>query len=328
MGAYMKYIDRFKNKLSEQREVYIRLKSNDTASVCYHEINDEEWGIGDANYTNRLRLTYYLLYEKIDDEAAFAYLFQEDLKDRENNDFQGVGMSIQILTYLLQKYNDNHQYDTLFKRAQNANFDCACGYDMYFTINEDIESNDLLDCIYLCEDLEYKDVMDSFVEEWKQTVTEWNDNNRSLLIHFHTFLGKDKDNETLLWEQLASKRAAQKTRETISAYKKIIEYYLKMEQIPSAQKVFKEAIQTEGFEEIKGIRLFGDFLEAACTLVRNGAEDAEGIWHWAKTELKAQEDIYGNLYEKAIDAAKTIGDSYAAQLEKQYFEWKERVGLK
>ena len=86
----MKYIERLRNKLSKQREVYERLKLNDSATVCYHEKIDKEWGVGDANYTNRLRLTYYLLYEKINDEAAFAYLFQEDLKDRENNDFQGI----------------------------------------------------------------------------------------------------------------------------------------------------------------------------------------------------------------------------------------------
>ena len=37
--------------------------------------------------------------------------------------------------------------------------------------------------------------------------------------------------------------------------------------------------------------------------------------------------MYGNLYKKAIDAAKTMGDLYAVQLEKAYFEWREKVGL-
>ena len=90
----------------------------------------------------------------------------------------------------------------------------------------------------------------------------------------------------------------------------------------------KEAVQTEGLEEIKRIRLFGDYLEAACTLVSSGAEDAEGIWRWAKRELKAQKDLYGNLYKKAIDAAKAAGDCYAVELEKEYREWKERMELK
>lgn len=323
----MKYIDRFKSKLSEQREVYECLKANNTATVCYHEIVDKEWGVGDANYTNRLRLTYYLLYEKIDDEVTCAYLFEEDLKDRENNDFQGIGTTIQILTYLLQKHNGNHQYDTLFERAQNANFDCACGYNRNFTIDENIESNDLLDCIYMCEDLDYKDIMEPLVEEWKQTVTAWNEDNRSMLIQFHTFLGKEADNETLLWEQLASKRVTQKPTKLLSAYRDIIQYYIKSEQYSYAETVLKEAVKVEEIEKIKRIRLFGDFLEAACTLVIHGVEDAEGIWNWAKTELETQENIYGNLYKKAIDAAKIMGDLYAIQLEKAYFEWRERVKL-
>ncbi len=39
----------------------------------------------DANYVNRMRMAYYLLYAKIDDENMIAYLFQEELKDRESN---------------------------------------------------------------------------------------------------------------------------------------------------------------------------------------------------------------------------------------------------
>ena len=85
---------------------------------------------------------------------------------------------------------------------------------------------------------------------------------------------------------------------SLSAYRDIIQYYIKTEQYSRAETVLKEAVQVEGIEKIKRIRLFDDFLEAACTLVSNGAEDAEGIWNWAKTELKTQEDMYGNLYKK------------------------------
>ena len=110
-GKLMKYIERLRNKLSKQREVYERLKLNDSATVCYHEKIDKEWGVGDANYTNRLRLTYYLLYEKIDDEAAFSYLFQEDLKDRENNDFQGIGQYEKEMDKNMEKNKKSSQAD-------------------------------------------------------------------------------------------------------------------------------------------------------------------------------------------------------------------------
>ena len=38
--------------------------------------------------------------------------------------------------------------------------------------------------------------------------------------------------------------------------------------------------------------------------------------------------MFGNLYEKAIAAAKCCEDSYAAQLEQDYSAWKNEIGLK
>ena len=86
-------------------------------------------GTDDENYIDRLRLAYYLLYCHIDDEEAVAFLFEEELKDREQNSFQGIGSTLQILTHLIRKYNGDGKYAGLLERAKNANFDCACGYD-------------------------------------------------------------------------------------------------------------------------------------------------------------------------------------------------------
>ena len=82
--------DKLKEKIGEQRKVYEALKAGDASLVCYKEFQNGQWGTDDANYTNRLRLAYFLLYEKIDDEGAVAYLFQEELKDREVNMFTTV----------------------------------------------------------------------------------------------------------------------------------------------------------------------------------------------------------------------------------------------
>ena len=69
------------------------------------------------------------MYCHIEDEEAITYLFQDELKDREQNSFQGIGSTLQILTHLIRKYNADDKYADLLKRAKNANFDCACGYD-------------------------------------------------------------------------------------------------------------------------------------------------------------------------------------------------------
>ena len=193
------YIDLLRNKLLEQQEVYEQLKHGETSTVCYKGYRDKEWGTRDANAVNRLRLAYYLLYEKVEDEKTTEYLFREELKDRETNSFQGIGTTIHILTYLLRRYNQNHQYDDLFTRAKNANFDCACGYDADYTASDNIYDNDLLDSIYLCQDLDYKEVMEILVGEWKASVSEWNDSNRRSLISFYSFLGKKLKTRYCIW---------------------------------------------------------------------------------------------------------------------------------
>ena len=121
------YIDIVKEMIKKQSDILKKVNDGDYSDVCYFEGNGL-YGIYDKNYTKRLRLVYYILFENIDNEDIVKRLFEEELKDRETNSFQGIGSSLEILTYLLMKHNDKNKYDELFKRAKNANFDCACGY--------------------------------------------------------------------------------------------------------------------------------------------------------------------------------------------------------
>ncbi len=59
------YADLVRNKLLEQQEIYQLLKEDDYSTVCYNGYRDEKYGLRDKNYTNRMRLAYYLLYEKL-----------------------------------------------------------------------------------------------------------------------------------------------------------------------------------------------------------------------------------------------------------------------
>ena len=186
-----------KSKIEEQQTIYRSLKAGNDDTVRYKEFHNGEWGTDDENYTNRLRLAYYLLYCHIEDEETVAFLFGEELKDRERNSFQGIGSTLQILTHLIGKYNGDGKYAGLLEQAKSANFDCACGYDPDGQMEDDFEANSLLDCIYLCQEMEYKDVMGSLVDEWKENTTEWSAPNRRVLIDFNTFLGRDAENERL-----------------------------------------------------------------------------------------------------------------------------------
>ncbi len=330
-------------ELSKQEEVYLALKEGRRETVCYKAYQDEVYGTQDANYTNRLRLAYYLLYWKVDDEEAIAWLFGEELKDREENSFQGIGTVLEVLTFLLKKYNAGHRYDDLFVRAKNANFDCACGYDPDMAGVPDLTDNNLLDCIYLCQDMEFRAVMEPLVEQWRASVAEWGDSERTTLIRFYSFLGQEAKNEVLYLEQLALAEQAGKTVDVVRAYSNLIRHYLDMGNNRMAHRYLDEVKKMAECPEVRRLRLMGDLLEEAfevvcgeqgkagvcCTEAEVQEEEkTKQLWEWARAELAARTNRYGNLYQKGIAAAKAMGDSYAGQLEKEYKVWWEDCRIK
>ena len=322
------YTELIKDKLFEQSEVYRALKSGETASVQYSGYKDEKWGTRDANYLNRMRLAYYLLYGRIDDEDAIVYLFQEELKDRTSNSFQGIGNTLNVLTSVLKRYNNDGKYNGMLEEAKNANFDCACGYDKNYQIDDEVDSLELMDCIFLSQDLEYKDVMEVLVREWKESIMDWTDGKRDTLIGFNSFLGKEQENEAIYKVLLDNAIMSGKTPNIVSAYNKVIRYYIDIGQFESADFYLRRMIDTTDFKDIERTRLFGDVLEECFEIISGGVKESAELWKWAKPYLKTRTNMYGNLYTKGIVAAKTVGDSYAVELEQEYIDWKKKVGLK
>ena len=317
-----------KGKLFEQAKVYQALKSGDYSQVQYVEQNDKVWGKGDRNYRNRMRLAYYLLYAHIDDEDTVAYLFQEELKDRKSNSFQGIGNALNILTSMLNRYNIAGKYDGMLDEAKNANFDCACGFDKNCKINNEISSLDLMDCIFLSQDLHFKEVMDILVDDWKSSITQWTDANRKTLIDFNSFLGKEEENKELYETILKNAIASGKTFEIVFAYNDVIQYYIEGEKIETAYSYLKRMIDTTDFKEVERIRLFGDVLEECFDVICGGVVNSMELWKWAKPYLQKRTNMYGDLYTKGIAAAKMVNDSYSEKLELEYNDWKKKVGIR
>lgn len=323
--------EQLKSKIEEQQAVYRALKEGDNHMVCYKEFQNGEWGTDDKNYTNRLRLAYYLLYCHIEDEDVVVCLFEEELKDRERNSFQGIGSTLQILTHLIRKYNADGKYTVLLERAKNANFDCACGYDPDEEVGDDLGSRSILDCIYLCQEMEYKDVMGVLVDVWKKNTAEWSGSDRKMLIDFNTFLGRDTENEGLYREQLEEILSAENssTRDIISGYENLIRYYLAMGDYENAFCFCRKVIETTDYKQIRTLRLFKDILEVCFELTAKDVRAGADLWNWAKAEFQnvPQSSRYGNLYKKAIEAANAIGDPYGIPLEQEYENFLERVRL-
>lgn len=317
-----------KEKLFEQTKVYQELKSGEYSQVKYVEQYDKVCGKSDRNYLNRMRLAYYLLYAHIDDENAVVYLFQEELKDRKSNSFQGIGNTLNVLTAILNKYNVAGKYDRMLDEAKNANFDCACGFDKNYKIDNEISSLDLMDCIFLSQDLDYKDVMEILVNSWKKSVTQWTDTNRKTLIRFNSFLGKELENREIYETLLESAITIGKTFEIVSAYNDVIQYYIDSKNIENAYFYIKRMIDTTDFKEIERIRLFDAVLEECFDIICGDARNSLELWKWAKPYLSNRNNMYGNLYTKGIAAARCVNDPYSEKLELEYRKWKKEVGIK
>lgn len=317
-----------KEKLFEQSKVYQDLKNGEYSQVQYVEQYDEVWGKSDRNYLNRMRLTYYLLYAHIDDEDAVVYLFQEELKDRKSNSFQGIGNTLKVLTAILNNYNIAGKYDEMLDEAKNANFDCACGFDKNYKIDNEISLLDLMDCIFLSQDLGYKDVMEVLVNSWKKSIKQWTDTNRKTLIRFNSFLGKEQENKEIYETLLANVIASGKTFEVVSAYNNVIQYYIDSKDFENAYSYLKRMIDTTNFKEIEQIRLFAEVLEECFDIICGEARNSLELWQWAKRYLSKRTNMYGNLYTKGIAAAKCVNDPYSEKLELEYKDWKKKVGMK
>lgn len=104
------------------------------------------------------------------------------------------------------KYNGAHQYDALFERAKNANFDCACGYDRNVEQETQLERCDIYDCIQIAIETGYPESAARLVEEWKKEIKEWDVQNYRQLILFNKNTCREAENEEPLKALLALER--------------------------------------------------------------------------------------------------------------------------
>ncbi|MDE6593542.1 MAG: hypothetical protein K2K57_10845, partial [Oscillospiraceae bacterium] len=145
--------------------------SGDKTDYIFCPVEDKENGIYDKNYLNRTRLCYALFYETYkteNKENIVRELFIEEVKARENESYQIIGINLEILTSLLLSYKRETD-KPLFERAKNANFDCSCGYE--FLKPRPLSEFSLEDCIGVLDNLGEKEMMFRFADEFKSNIS-------------------------------------------------------------------------------------------------------------------------------------------------------------
>ncbi|WP_028329577.1 hypothetical protein [Brachyspira alvinipulli] len=176
----------------------------------YKEDNESEY-TKDKNYNERLKLILSILYHKNRNELMnkkefedlLVFLFEEEIKDRQTNSYQGIGTSLEIMSFLFVKlYNDDiekllSRYKDLFDKAKNANFDCNCGYgiDDYNYYNERLDELSIDAVISYSIDIYELKLFSKLVDIWKGTVKEWDKKNLDKLKYYASFI---EDKESLL----------------------------------------------------------------------------------------------------------------------------------
>jgi len=83
------------------------------------------------------------------------------------------------------------------------------------------------------------------------------------------------------------------------------------------------------FSEVREIRLYLLVIEECFEIVSGMSLPADDLWNWGKKEwgMIPKSKMFGNLYEKAIAAASHVGEPIRYNMEKEYAEWKHKVGL-
>ena len=186
-------------------------KFQEKVNIFVYKKDNESKYTKDKNYIERLKLVLSILYHKNRNELMnkksfedlLLFLFEEEIKDRHTNSYQGIGTSLEIMSFLFVKlYNDDinkllSKYKDLFYKAKNANFDCNCGYgvDDYNYYNEKLDELSIDAVISYAIDIDESKLCSKLVDIWKGTVKEWDKKNLDKLKYYESLI---KDKESLL----------------------------------------------------------------------------------------------------------------------------------
>lgn len=315
------YISIFKNLFKSYEPMLEKALAGDISDYTYSMAESTICGVFDGHQKNRLRLSYAMLYtvEHEDDsrisDLAVA-LFNEEVKSRQNDSFQGIGSCLEILTFLLNKFNVPDR-DKLFDQAKNANFDCACGYSPRdIDVFERIDDLLLENAIYILIEIDENDLAKQFCREYLSSQTIVDENAVQNYKNWMKWIG-DKDEEIAAADKLLSMSIL--TGNTFDICSKYVDYITLLNSV----KRFEEAAQSYDqliarittLDRWYAIGLGRMALEQCMDIILNYEPKALELWEWAEPFLrKIIDNMHGNLYSKASTAALKMGEFALAEI--------------
>lgn len=165
----MNYIDITNEMLRSLKTDVEKYISGEKSEYIYKKEIIENYGATDKNYINRTRLCYGLIYspDKIQNkENIVRELFEEEIKSRRNESFQGIGVNLELLTIMLREFEPLDS--EIFQKAKDSNYDCFCGYEPDVYEITPIKELSLSECIYIAADLNMTEYVCRLVDEFKK----------------------------------------------------------------------------------------------------------------------------------------------------------------
>lgn len=305
------------NELKAELEKYL---AGNEADYFYKEVHTEKYGDVDENFENRSRICHGLMFNvcTIDEtvrEKMIRDLLEQEIISRENDPFQGVGDSLAILTLLMRKYR-RPEDEEIFKRAQNANFDCVCGYDPdigcsskyydnYRDHAADPEKYSLERLIVLAVDLHMKKYVCMLVDLFGQTCTSVNDYKK--LLWYSQYTGRETDREMAVTKFFESVRTSSEADETqrISAYEEMIGLLTEKGEADRAYAVLQE-----GNEALRLLNRRA-FYDSVFRIMEISPDRVREIWEYTEKFVRkdiAEDELVPVCYSVVKRCAELAGD--------------------
>lgn len=301
-------------------------------NYCYQAGRDLQQGTYDIHYENRLRLCYALLFDhrylaNPQREQLIRTLFQEELKDRKTNSFQGIGTCLELLTGLLAAYH-RAEDEQLFVQAKEANFDCACGYAVKAAdhIPVKMEEFSLDHWIEIAVELKQCAYAMKLIAIWEAAQATMD------IAQYRSLRYWKRDCEDLIGETKALEKILQLTLETedhwaiASAYQDYVQQLLIVGELEEAGCMFQK-LQSHlplAHKDWCTIGLGRFALESCMDLILLQPEQGAPLWQWARPFLlKGLPHLHGNLCQKAARVAEQQKEpELAEKFFAQYARWK------
>ena len=123
--------DRLMNILAQYEPVYMNALRGDPSAFRFDGVFDEKLGMVDANRKTRLALSYYMLFSGNQEETVASFLFSEEVKAIKSVGEITANDCLDVLTFILQKFNEDRRYDILFDRLRKNRLGHFEDYDVY-----------------------------------------------------------------------------------------------------------------------------------------------------------------------------------------------------